>query len=119
MTTFDAKTYQNEFLAAGATRVDALVSVAATGTGNAAGVEHDAVAIEHDADERREGDLVGIVGQAHAGERDAKNAHREINDPIHLRHQYPDGADRQCTSLTGRLTFLCGFSPSQDSEMVS
>jgi hypothetical protein len=37
MTTFDAKTYQNEFLAAGATRVDALVSVVATGTGSAAG----------------------------------------------------------------------------------
>ena len=36
MTTFAAETYQNEFLAAGATRVDALVSVSATGTGNTA-----------------------------------------------------------------------------------
>jgi hypothetical protein len=35
MTTFAAETYQNEFLATGATRVDALVSVTATGTGNA------------------------------------------------------------------------------------
>ena len=35
MTTFIAETYQNEFLAAGATRVDALVSVTASGTGNA------------------------------------------------------------------------------------
>jgi hypothetical protein len=37
MTTFAAETYQNEFLATGATRVDALVSVTATGTGNAVG----------------------------------------------------------------------------------
>jgi hypothetical protein len=37
MTTFVAETYQNEFLAVGATRVDALVSVSATGTGNIAG----------------------------------------------------------------------------------
>jgi hypothetical protein len=37
MTTFAAETYQNEFLAAGATRVDALVSVSATGTGYTAG----------------------------------------------------------------------------------
>jgi hypothetical protein len=37
MTTFVAETYQNEFLAVGATRVDALVSVSATGTGNTAG----------------------------------------------------------------------------------
>jgi hypothetical protein len=33
MTTFVAETYQNEFLATGATRVDALVSVTASGTG--------------------------------------------------------------------------------------
>jgi hypothetical protein len=37
MTTFTAETYQNEFLAVGATRVDALVGVSATGTGNAVG----------------------------------------------------------------------------------
>jgi hypothetical protein len=37
MTTFTAETYQNEFLAIGATRVDALVSVSATGTGTGVG----------------------------------------------------------------------------------
>jgi VWA domain-containing protein len=35
MTDFSAETYQNEYLATGATRVDALVSVTATGTGDA------------------------------------------------------------------------------------
>jgi hypothetical protein len=35
MTDFTAETYQNEYLATGATRVDALVSVVATGTGDA------------------------------------------------------------------------------------
>ena len=39
MTTFVAETYQNEFLAVGATRVDALVSVSAAGTGTAGGRE--------------------------------------------------------------------------------
>jgi hypothetical protein len=34
MTTFTAETYQNEFLATGATRVDALVSITASGTGD-------------------------------------------------------------------------------------
>src|SRR5215467_10252012 len=34
MTDFSARTYQNEYLATGATRVDALVSVTASGTGD-------------------------------------------------------------------------------------
>jgi hypothetical protein len=42
MTTFAAETYQNEFLAIGATRVDALVSVTASDTGSTAG-DHEAI----------------------------------------------------------------------------
>jgi hypothetical protein len=42
MTTFTAETFQNEYLAVGATRVDALVSVSAAGTGNATGARRTA-----------------------------------------------------------------------------